>query len=377
MKTYRLLLLCVGLACSATAHATNWLATQIVSQEGWSAGQVYGLNNLGQVIGTIDPPPPPPFGIFETVPMGFVTGPNGKGMQAIDPNYSPYIEYCHGCHTTYTPRAINDAGQVVASTFSSFSMDSTLQLTNPGGWITLPTPPSSLGIGSVALNNSGQVAGTFIHWAPASFVTDANGSNPHAPAMLDNSYDSYITGINDHGQLLVAGVLAGTSEFKHFVSGPNATGVAFEVGSGTRGLNNTAQLFGNYVNSNGDQASFVTGANGVGFTDIGSLGGPTFANAINNNGLVVGYSDGKAYVYGYQGGGIVDLNQLVKLRTGEFLSEAADINDRGQIVAMSNLGHMYLLSPVPEPATYLMLLCGLAYLIYKTRGQPTSSISFT
>ena len=375
MKTTRFALLCISLMCAPLAHATSWLATQLSYQaEGWNIGQVYGLNNQGQVIGRMDPPGPPPSpGIFESVPMGFVTGANGKNLQPVDPNYTPYIEYCHGCHTAFTPRAINNAGQVAVTTFSPWSQEVSILLSGPGGGAI--SPPAGI-IGAwgaiVNLNNSGQIAATFAHGPPSSFVTDANGSNPHLLGLLDNNYDSTILGINDSGQLLITGVRAGSTETKTFVTGPNASDVAFEVdnfgqGSFVTGLNNSAQLFGSYYATVGGQLrAFITDANGTGFTDLGSLGGNTYASGINNNGLVVGDSGGKPFLYGL-GKGIIDLNQLVTLRPGEFLTYAPDINDRGQIVAQSNLGKLYLLSPVPEPTTYLMLLSGLALIYWRTR----------
>lgn len=381
MKTARLALLSICLSCSASVHATNWLASQITYEaEGWTVGQPYGLNNLGQVIGMMDPATPRPPGIWEMVEMGFVTGPNGRNMRPIDPHYEPYVEYCHGCAHPLTPRAINDAGQIAVTTYD-YWLDLTLTLAGPGGRV-ISLPPGVLGIFGVdvSLNNSGQLAGTYYHSAPASFVTEANGDNPYSPGMLDNSYDSHISDINNHGQLLIWGTPTGAPEPIQFVSGPNATGIAFETGtfgysSGAHDINDSAQLLGTYfATPGGEQRAFITGANGIGFMDIGSLGGPTFASALNNNGLVVGSSANQAFIYGLNGGGITNLNSFITLSGGEFLSSAVDINDRGQVLAQSNLGNMYLLAPVPEPATYLMLLSGLALIYWRTRPH---AISFT
>lgn len=380
MKTTRLALLSICLSCSVPVHAANWLASQITYEaEGWTVGQAYGLNNLGQVIGMMQPAGPrPPYGIFESVPMGFVTGANGKDLRPVDPDYMPYVEYCHGCHTAFTPRAINNTGQIAVTTFSPWTQEVSLLLAGPGGGAISP-PPGVIGAWGaiVSLNNSGQLAATFAHGPPSSFVTDSNGSNPHLLGILDNNYDNILLGINDSGQLLISGVRVGSTEITTFVTEPNASDIAFEVGSFghssfVNGLNNSGQLFGGYyATAGGQQRAFITDANGAGFTDLGSLGGNTYAFAINNNGLVVGDSGGKPFLYGL-GKGIIDLNQLIALSPGEFLTYAPDINDRGQIVAQSNLGNLYLLSPVPEPTTYLMLLSGLALIYWRTRPQPMS-----
>lgn len=372
MRTLHSLLLCIGLACATSAQALSWIATQLrYDTYGWETGQVHGLNNLGQVIGIMEvgalPPRPP--GINQPVPMAFVTGPNGSNLQPISSGYEAYIEYCR-CTPGTNPRAINDAGQIV--TLSYATGEPVLSLAGPGGGV-IPPPPSTiwaplLQVGG--LNSSGQIAGTSIG-PPYGFLTDANGNNPHVLGMLDPSYENSILAINDSGQLLVRGVLAGTSIEKTFVTGANATGLAFEPSTfaqGLIGLNNSAQLLGQYVASpGGELRAFITSANGIGFTDIGNLGGPTFASALSNSGFVTGTSGGKAFIYGYGGNGIRDLNQLVTLRPGEFLTEAPDVNDLGQIVAMSNLGNIYLLSPVPEPATHAMLVAGIALVMWRAR----------
>ena len=57
---------------------------------------------------------------------------------------------------------------------------------------------------------------------------------------------------------------------------------------------------------------------------------------------------------------MTDLNSLVELQNGAFRADATGINDRGQIIANASDGHAYLLTPVPEPETYAMLLAGLS-----------------
>lgn len=379
MEKLRPTLLALGLLCSATAHATSWLSTQLVYQPyGWGQGQVYGLNNAGQVIGEIEPPPPTfGGGWVETMSMPFVTGPNGRNLQSIYSGYEPYVDHCAGgCQTYPRPHTINDSGQIATIGFNRWSMSQDVAIVGPGGGAITPPPGAAGAFGVIiSFNNSGQLGGTY-YGPTVSFISGANGSNPQPLTMLDQSYDSWAYSINDSGQLLVNGVLAGNSTNSTFVTGINGTGVAFEVGSfgyETRaiGINNSAQVFGEYhATAGGESRVFITGANGVGFTDIGSLGGPTFASAISNTGLIVGTSGGTPFVYGYKGSGMQDLNQLISLAPGELFTDAPDINDRGQIIAESNLGKMYLLSPVPEPTTYAMFAGGLALLAWRARKRP-------
>jgi hypothetical protein len=55
--------------------------------------------------------------------------------------------------------------------------------------------------------------------------------------------------------------------------------------------------------------------------------------------------------------------------------DALGINDVGQIIASDQNGHVYLISPVPEPAVAVMMLAGLGLLAvrrtqYLSRENP-------
>ena len=58
-----------------------------------------------------------------------------------------------------------------------------------------------------------------------------------------------------------------------------------------------------------------------------------------------------------------DLNELVSPSSGWTLQEATAINENGQIVGQgtnaSGQTHAFLLTPVPEPSVFAMLLGGL------------------
>ena len=60
---------------------------------------------------------------------------------------------------------------------------------------------------------------------------------------------------------------------------------------------------------------------------------------------------------------MLDLNDLVDLPAGWTLTYAADINDAGQIVGhgiKNGLKRAYLLTPIPEPCTLVLLCMGAA-----------------
>jgi probable HAF family extracellular repeat protein len=123
------------------------------------------------------------------------------------------------------------------------------------------------------------------------------------------------------------------------------------VSSGAYGINDAGQVAG-YSSTGGNAAThaFITGPDGTGMTDLGTLGVDQFSAAfgINDAGQVVGQSYTTervphAFITGEDGMGMRELGTL-----GDFSSEASGINDAGQVVGRSSLAAFSMLSsPAP------------------------------
>jgi probable HAF family extracellular repeat protein len=117
-----------------------------------------------------------------------------------------------------------------------------------------------------------------------------------------------------------------------------------------RAINDTGQVVGGSRTLSGAFHAFITGPNGKGIRDLGTLGGTnSAASGINNSGQVVGSSDTSAGLrHAFMTG--VDGTNMRDLTASKFFSEAGDgmnmrdlmsskligsadaINDKGQVV---------------------------------------------
>jgi hypothetical protein len=278
--------------------------------------------------------------------------------------------------------AINNNGVVAGFNFEinqSYPHGNSVFSWSPSnGSQTLATPASAYSSYVSGLNDAGSAVG-FIETTPlvySAVVWDATG---HAStlAATPSGPTTFANYINNNGQMLVTGADSTSSRDYVWDSQTgytvlaNAPGFSQSVGvalnDGRHGVGYaTNDLFGY-----SGHAIFWSDPQHV--VDIGVLAGDasSLAYSVNASDLVVGVSSSAlvgAPPHGFLWSadtGMVDLLSLLDpadpLRSHISNLAAYDINDAGQIVgslSLDGVQRAFVLTPVPEPASWAMLLAG-------------------
>lgn len=246
--------------------------------------------------------------------------------------------------------SINTAGQVAGIAYNGmYGVNVTNQqavVWTNGTPTLLATPGAANAVPYVAqINNSGQVVGNIESPAGTEVALVWNGSTP---TLLDplpgyTGY-SYATGINDSG-LIVGSIFGDENLYYSAVVWHGTTPTALPtfssqiLGSRAVAVNNSGVVVGLGAVPGGSSPGAVAWANGV-ITSLGTLGGPSAATALNDRGIIVGYSDTPdegqhAVVWSRIGATIEDLKALISPTAAKEvdLTVATGIDNNCSIVA--------------------------------------------
>ena len=304
--------------------------------------------------------------------------------------------------------AINDSGQIVGE--STFTDGNYRAFLYKNGLMADVGTLGGVSSSALAINNQGQIAG----------YARTSDNKSHAFlwdnfTMKDlgslNGYHSSARGINEIGQIVGS---TGSQSYAVLYEGGKIKDLGVLPGdymSFAYAINNNGEIVGYSYSSSINRSAFLY-SNGI-MTDLGTIGGhSSFAYAINDNSQIVGVSwnendieraflyqngemidlgslDGISHSRGlginnagqivglsltsgadwdwdsrraiiYENGTMYDLNKLTN-NPNWILSIAKDINNKGQIVGSGYINgqeHAFLMTPIPEPCTIVLLTLG-------------------
>lgn len=326
------------------------------------------VNNNGQVVGT------------SHFPKGDISSPF--------PDLARAFVYSAGVRTEFAgdnsvANDINSSGQIVGHyTPPEFEYAQIAYVYDSGSIMSLGTLGGPWSI-ATAISDNGHVVGR----------SDANATSGHPFLHVDGlladlgtfgGYGAAANDVSSSGQVVGSTVRkAGLYDvFSGFYYQSGSPTRLFADNSTAHAINDLGQVVG-VGYANGINQGFVYSG---GITKyLGTLGGASSsALAINELGQIVGrsWTDLFAIDHGflYSNGTMKDLNSLVDSSAAGWLVTAAyDINDHGWIVGTAkNLATeketAILLTPVPEPASVVLVAIGLG-VICGLRGRATRSAS--
>lgn len=353
----------VGVASAASVHAATYSIADLSPPSGsyldWSLA--VAINNSGAVAGQSFWPN------HYTQAMIW----NGASTQPLGSS-SAYFGF-----PVSVSGSINTSGQVAGSAYGDPSSNngSPVAFLWSGGSATnlgtLSGGSSSYGRG---INDAGQVVGSSNAGQSAMVPVTWSGTNISALPLLAGTTSGEAWSVNAVGQIV--GYVSGQANVNRPVVWTNGTASALDVPVGWTGgyawsINNFGQIAG-AISVPGDTTLHAAIWNQSVITDLGTLPGFTSSNALgmNSAGTVVGILTNPGESYQLNRGFIWDpvnemreLNGLIGPASGWNLTQAYGINDAGQIVGFgtspTGAEHGFILTPVPEPGTFSLLLAAL------------------
>jgi probable HAF family extracellular repeat protein len=269
------------------------------------------------------------------------------------------------------PTAINDSGQIVGRVDYGNNSTATPFLYSGGTMTLLPTPSGIVGVAG-DINDSGQIVGYTQNTTTGAYrafldtggtMYDLNSLATSSDLTLNDAY-----GLNGSGEIVGYGTNASGDEHAFVYD----NGVVTDLGtfggenSSAMAINNAGQVIGIAQTAGDAEWDLFLYSNGQ-MTDLGPRGGDGWA-AINNEGQVIAET-ANGYIL-YSNGTSINLTSLLSAdHWNPYFG--LGINDSGQIIGWGDGpegNNSYLLTPVPEPATFSVFAMCAAELVRRRRS---------
>ncbi len=306
--------------------------------------------------------------------LGDATGASGVNDQGVAVGYAVDLLYRYHGFTSdqgvFSPLTSNMGMTAQAQAMGINSLDFTIAASYMLGQFdttallydnTMPMMmPMNMGaFMPTAINDSMQIVGS-------RFVTDPTGFKYEQACIwqmgvlaslnqLSNGHTSLALGLNDAGWVVGSAFPAGSltpTAVLWIGDTQSDLGTLGGALAQARAINNARQVVGISKTNSSDVHAFVYQLDALGGvlsrTDLPDLGsGYGVANAINEQGLIVGSSDNQAVLW--ENGAAINLNTRIDVGSGWDLANATGINESGQIVGVGALGgdpfRAFLLTP--------------------------------
>jgi len=324
-----------------------------------SSAQTYKVTDLGVLNST---------GVSEGVGInatgevvGYATPPTGVSGGAFLYNNGKLTNLGTLGGASSVAQGINASGQVVG--YSTLTTKSYGAFLYSGGVMTnIGTLGGAYAV-AYAINGSGEIVGASMTASGLQHpFLYANGKMTDLGTLGSDTagWTNEATAVNSLGAVVGYSYLA-NGNFHAFLYSSGSMKDLGTLGgdwSEAYGINDSGQITGiAYTKGNVSGHAFLY-SNGK-MTDLGTIGNApyTWGFGINNSGVVVGQADlnGPDYTlvyhaFIYSAGKMQDLNKLIPANSGWVLSQAAAINNSGQITGygtIKNEQHAFLLTPNP------------------------------